>query len=53
MSLVNIITAPDPATRDTPIESAYFAAGGILPYMLQQLLSPASDRTGSCYVETA
>ena len=29
---------------DTPIEVAYFAAGGILPYMLQRLLDPASDR---------
>ena len=29
---------------DTPIEVAYFAAGGILPYMLQRLLGPAGDR---------
>jgi aconitate hydratase len=26
---------------DTPIEAAYFAAGGILPYVLEQLLAPA------------
>jgi aconitate hydratase len=24
---------------DTPIEAAYFSAGGILPYMLEQLLA--------------
>ena len=26
---------------DTPIEAAYFSAGGILPYVLEQLLDPA------------
>lgn len=26
---------------DTPIEAAYFAAGGILPYVLEQLLARA------------
>jgi len=25
---------------DTPIEAAYYSAGGILPYMLEQLLAP-------------
>jgi aconitase A len=24
---------------DTPIEAAYFAAGGILPYVLEQLVT--------------
>ena len=26
---------------DTPIEAAYFSAGGILPYVLEQLLAEA------------
>jgi aconitate hydratase len=30
---------------DTPIEAAYFSAGGILPYMLEQLLAQA-ERAG-------
>jgi aconitate hydratase len=30
---------------DTPIEAAYFAAGGILPYVLEQLL--AKDQPAS------
>jgi hypothetical protein len=30
---------------DTPIEAAYFSAGGILPYVLEQLLAePAAVR---------
>ncbi len=28
---------------DTPIEAAYFAAGGILPYVLEQLLAQAGE----------
>ena len=31
---------------DTPIEAAYFSAGGILPYVLGQLLAKA-ERAGS------
>jgi aconitate hydratase len=30
---------------DTPIEAAYFSAGGILPYMLEQLLAGEADRS--------
>jgi aconitate hydratase len=30
---------------DTPIEAAYFSAGGILPYVLEQMLAQASDIT--------
>jgi hypothetical protein len=29
---------------DTPIEVAYFAAGGIMPYVLEQLASSADTR---------
>jgi aconitate hydratase len=28
---------------DTPIEAAYFSAGGILPYVLEQLLTSSDD----------
>jgi aconitate hydratase len=30
---------------DTPIEAAYFLAGGILPYVLEQLLTSATDKS--------
>jgi aconitate hydratase len=30
---------------DTPIEAAYFSAGGILPYVLEQMVAEASDVT--------
>jgi aconitate hydratase len=29
---------------DTPIEAAYFEAGGILPYVLEQLLRSTNER---------
>jgi aconitate hydratase len=28
---------------DTPIEAAYFSAGGILPYVLEQILAPPTE----------
>jgi aconitate hydratase len=31
---------------DTPIEAEYFSAGGILPYVLEQLLAPAESAGG-------
>ena len=36
-------TVPLVLRIDTPIEAAYFAAGGILPYVLEQLLAAPSD----------
>ena len=37
----------EPAFYDTPIEVAYFRAGGIMPYVLEQLLAlqPETART--------
>lgn len=32
---------------DTPIEATYFAAGGILPYVLEQLLGSKDREEGS------
>jgi len=32
---------------DTPIEAAYFSAGGILPYVLEQLLTSSDDPPGA------
>ena len=32
---------------DTPIEAAYFRAGGIMPYVLEQLLAYKPDAAGT------
>jgi aconitate hydratase len=29
---------------DTPIEAAYYAAGGIMPYVLEQVAAPTPGR---------
>ena len=36
-------TVPIVLRIDTPIEAAYFLAGGILPYVLEQLIDPAES----------
>ena len=39
-------SVPLVARIDTPVEAAYFSAGGILPYVLSQLLGGVHDSTG-------